>query len=142
MKIFVYGTLRTGGRFSNLLPENKKTSIYTIHGLRMYNLLVVDFPGVIKTNNSKDYVVGELQEYDLTAIEENALLSLLDQVECVDQGLFKRSIITLSTGDKVWIYEFNRFDEVKYRLKMEGKSPKIVHDWATVDHSICTTIDK
>jgi len=103
-------------------------------GLRMYSL--EQFPGAIKTNDPDDYVIGELQEYNLTARKETELIELLDQIEGVESGLFKRSSIQLPNGDEVLIYEFSMLEVWKRELRKAGTYPKIVHDWATIDHLV------
>jgi len=131
MKIFVYGTLRTGGEFSRFLPKERKSVICKMTGLRMYSLK--QFPGAIKTNDPDDYVIGELQEYNLPAKEEVELIELLDQIENIASGLFKRSSIPLPDGDKALIYEFSMLEVWERELRKTGTRPEIIHDWATVD---------
>lgn len=134
--IFLYGTLRKGGHFSKVMPVSKKSTIYKITGIRMYNLYA--YPAVIITNNNEDYTIGELHDYsNLSNVEWSKLIRQLDIIENVARKLYERNIIKTSFGNTV-LYTANRswFDEeIKYAQKIKKPYP-IIHDWAYEDSGV------
>jgi gamma-glutamylcyclotransferase (GGCT)/AIG2-like uncharacterized protein YtfP len=144
MKFFMYGTLRTGGCFTWRLPKKKKSKICTIHGLKMY--MLGQFPGVIRTDDPDDYVIGEIQEYDFSPGDEQIFIELLDQIEGVyiedgkDIGLFKKATAITSDGEEVLIYEFNQFEDWKFQMDIHKIEPRVLTDWALVDPDVAREV--
>ena len=80
-KVFVYGTLKKGGRLNGHLDNSKFIEEKTLTGFKMYN--VGWFPGIIVTNNNEDVIHGEVYEVSPDT------LNRLDMVEGVPH-LYKR----------------------------------------------------
>lgn len=141
-KIFVYGTLRTGGYFSRVLPTAKSIVLQTLTGIRMYTLGA--FPCVIITGEDTDYVLGELRDYtNLLEDEWTALIKELDRIENVSSGLYKRETINTKLGEAV-IYVANReawFDREMKVHSEHNRMFRMIHDWADEDLHIKRNID-
>ena len=100
MRLVVYGTLRKGESLSWIFawasaqhPGKSKT--IEISGLQIY--VVGDCPGA-KLGSKSDKAVVELWELNLSKARELSLLRMLDQMEGVDIGLYKRSYINTPKG--------------------------------------------
>ncbi len=82
-KIFVYGTLKRGGRNhrylagQQFLGEARTTAGYTLYSLG-------DYPGMVRVPNDQAEVTGEVWAVD------TAGLAGLDQLEGVNEGLYER----------------------------------------------------
>ena len=135
--IFVYGTLRTNGMFAFHMPPDSKMILTELHGVQMYDLGT--YPGLVRTDNRDDYVVGEIHDCSyLPDHEWNDLIFRLDLVENIKGGLFKRETIDTSYGDAI-IYVVNRkewFDEVHHRSPFT-----MYHDWAELDPLVAKGVD-
>ncbi len=107
-KVFVYGTLRIGGRFHSLIrgrvisaEEKILEGFAMFDDGRGYPLMVEGAPG--------DFVVGELLCLD---DEDGLLFSILDELEDAgddlpeEDRLYRRVEIELD-GDRVWTYLYN-----------------------------------
>jgi gamma-glutamylcyclotransferase (GGCT)/AIG2-like uncharacterized protein YtfP len=100
MLLFVYGTLKAGGRLHHHLQEAEfQGQAHTGPAFRLYR--VNWFPGMVADPTGKG-VHGEVYEIPFT------LLPLLDRVEAVDTGLFRRQEITLADDRVASTYLFNR----------------------------------
>lgn len=101
MLLFVYGTLKAGGRLNKHLTKNGaeyKGQAQTGPAFRLYR--VNWFPGMVEDSTGQG-VHGEVYEIPFT------LLPMLDKVEAVDTGLFRRQEITLADGRTASTYLFN-----------------------------------
>jgi len=136
-KIFVYGTLRTGGYFSNSLVEAANKHLCKVVGVEMYNLNA--YPGVIITKNPYHYIEGEVIDYsNLSNDEWESVLTTLDIIEGVDYNLFKRGFIETPYG-KALIYLVDNeswFDKQKALQEKRGFPFEKVIDWADKDPNI------
>jgi len=142
MKVFFYGTLRKGGIFSRSLPEDRKITLCQLKGIRMY--MLGQFPGVQVTNDKKDFVVGEVVDFEgiLSQEEWDAMITNMDRIENTANGLFERSMIETPHGEAI-IYlvtddTLKVFGEdfKKYR----DKDLEILTDWASVDPMIADMV--
>jgi gamma-glutamylcyclotransferase (GGCT)/AIG2-like uncharacterized protein YtfP len=101
MLLFCYGTLKQGGRLNKYLTENGaefKGQAQTGPAFRLYK--VNWFPGMVEDPTGLG-VNGEVFEIPFT------ILPLLDKIEAVDTGLFRRQEITLADGRVASTYLFN-----------------------------------
>jgi gamma-glutamylcyclotransferase (GGCT)/AIG2-like uncharacterized protein YtfP len=126
--IFVYGTLRSGGRnhgwVRRTLPEGI-TGAYAPG--RLFHLPAVGFPALIAIPEPEQlppgpgWVVGEFVGYEDEQALESAALDL-DQLEDVDGGLFERVLlpVVLASGHRyqAWVYVFP--EDRLGRLEREG----------------------
>ena len=81
-KVIVYGTLKRNGRFSSYMKGQRYIRPISISGFKMYDS-GYGFPFIVKGGES-DVIYGE--EYE---VDDNTL-SVLDEVENVDGGLYSR----------------------------------------------------
>jgi len=95
MRLVVYGTLRQGEYLSCALPAGGKREVIEISGLCIY--VVGDCPGA-KLSSQNHKAIVEIWELDLSKTSERLLLRMLDQMEGVDIGLYKRSYINTPKG--------------------------------------------
>lgn len=107
MKLIVYGTLRKGEPLSwvfswALVQHSGKSETIEISGLQIY--ILGDCPGA-KLGSKSDKAVVELWELDLPKDRELTLLEMLDQIEGVHYGLYKRSYIDTPKG-KALVYTY------------------------------------
>jgi gamma-glutamylcyclotransferase (GGCT)/AIG2-like uncharacterized protein YtfP len=102
MLLFVYGTLKTGGRLNKYLQNNGaefQGQAHTGPAFRLYK--VNQFPGMVEDPTGSG-VHGEVYKISST------ILPILDYLEAVDIGLFLRKEITLSDGRTAFTYLFNQ----------------------------------
>ena len=99
-RIFVYGTLMKGMPNHHLVQDNWYRGTATIRGFKMYDLGA--FPGIVKTENEEDVVLGECVSCDAATIrrlhelESEGRLYRFKKVEVQDEeGCFHRA----------WAYE-------------------------------------
>jgi len=121
MRIAVYGTLREGESRAGAFKEfGKITSrkIKTLRGFKMFDL--GDYPAAFETGDENDEIVVELLDFKGN---EKELLKLLDQLEGVQYGYYKRKYIKID-GKKVLIYVMNDvyFDRV-------SRLYPVIKDW-------------
>jgi gamma-glutamylcyclotransferase (GGCT)/AIG2-like uncharacterized protein YtfP len=125
-QVFVYGTLKTGGKIRglnnlglNVIPIGKAKTSYADYEM----LDLGSFPGLLKGNN---YIVGEVWEVDAEALDT------LDGIEGFDRdelpvkwqspnfgdadvnNFYTRAIIETSQG-KAWVYFLGEEEYGKYR---------------------------
>lgn len=92
-KVYVYGTLRKGGRLSGALEHSEYVATEIARGFRLYN--IGWYPGVKKTDNPNDNLLVE--SYNVT---DDVLLHL-DHIEG-HPSLFLR---TPWNGGYIYIYQ-------------------------------------
>jgi gamma-glutamylcyclotransferase (GGCT)/AIG2-like uncharacterized protein YtfP len=78
-RVFVYGTLRLGWGLNRYIKDygGKFIDTVTISGYKMYSL--GGYPGINKTDNEKDIVVGEVYEFPEENVE--GAMRVLDSIE-------------------------------------------------------------
>jgi gamma-glutamylcyclotransferase (GGCT)/AIG2-like uncharacterized protein YtfP len=110
MKIFVYGTLKVGGRLSqpfnevrrSVVPATVKGTMYSVHG---------SYPAVVLSGDTE--IKGELHQYD---VETGSVLKHLDAIEGYRPddklNLYNRVEVEVTTAGgksvKAMMYVFNR----------------------------------
>jgi gamma-glutamylcyclotransferase (GGCT)/AIG2-like uncharacterized protein YtfP len=98
--IFVYGTLKRGGsNHAFLIGQTFLQSARTVAGYSLVHLR--DFPGMIPDEMDRIGVAGEVWKVDLTCLAQ------LDDLEGVDEGLYRREAIQLqgfSENERVETY--------------------------------------
>jgi gamma-glutamylcyclotransferase (GGCT)/AIG2-like uncharacterized protein YtfP len=88
-RIFVYGTLKRGGRNHHymagqqFLGEARTAPGYTLFSLG-------DYPGMIRSPDDKDGVTGEVWLVDPPGLQK------LDELEGLDEGLYERVPVSLA----------------------------------------------
>ena len=99
MKVFVYGTLKSGGRLF-LAEHAKNVRPATVQG-KMYTFGNIWFPFA---DFMKDGIVqGEIHEYD------PLMLDTLDRIE-LGAG-YRRVKIVTNEGEEAWAYHYPEVDE-------------------------------
>lgn len=89
IRVFVYGTLKRGGRNHTLLAGQQFLSpARTPPGFTLYSL--GDYPGLVRAAGDQTGVTGELWLVD------DACLQQLDELEGVDDGLYERVPLKLA----------------------------------------------
>ncbi|MDC1529705.1 gamma-glutamylcyclotransferase [Gammaproteobacteria bacterium] len=111
--IFVYGTLRSDSNSENyhrlIAPEFTLVNRATLPG-RLY--LITDYPGLLRTENNNEYVVGELYAF---SGGESRLAALDEYEECATHSpqphLYTRTRESVSLSDgsvySAWVYFYN-----------------------------------
>ncbi len=92
-KVFVYGTLKKGGRLNHYLDESRFVENKIIKGYSLYNLGW--FPGIQFTGEETDVVHGEVWEIS------GDTLTILDRVEGVP------TLYTRIEDDDMFLYLYN-----------------------------------
>jgi gamma-glutamylcyclotransferase (GGCT)/AIG2-like uncharacterized protein YtfP len=116
MLLVVYGTLREGEALSSMLAFVRPKSKVEIITLPIEMYVVGGCPGVkipdpktqakmTKKNSGIRLVTAELWDINMGKRQEAYILTYLDRVEGVDQGLYARRHIDTPKG-KAWIYNF------------------------------------
>lgn len=117
-KVFVYGTLKAGGRFDNSYVATKRTKIDKAHikGVKILNL--GSFPGVIESEDEGSTVFGEIHEFE----NIDSVIKEMDRIEGYTSSdeknsLFVRKVVDVvneNTGEpeKVFMYRFNQMKYV------------------------------
>lgn len=100
MRLVVYGTLRQGEHLSWIISwalskHPGKFETIELSGLQLY--VVGDCPGA-KLGSQSHKAIVEVWELNLPKTREISLLRMLDQMEGVGQGLYKRSYIDTPKG--------------------------------------------
>ena len=95
MRLVIYGTLRQGEKLSCILPTEGRREVMEISGLCIY--VVGDCPGA-KLGSQSHKAIVEIWELNLSKAAEKILLCILDQMEGVHEGLYKRSYINTPKG--------------------------------------------
>ena len=122
MKIFVYGTLKRDGALHKLVKDAKYLGVDKLQGYMMFELGW--FPGVIKTDDLRSSIYGEVYE-----INDDALF-MIDIAEGSEnqsgnESLFNRETCTTRFGD-AFIYLYNRSP---YKVEVDGKFYSINDVW-------------
>lgn len=100
MLIATYGNFRKGESLAHYLDHlrvNGETEIVELSGLKLF--IVGMAPGAKITNKRRDKATVELIEAAISQYEETVILSLLDDVEGVAIGLYKRELIDTPRGE-------------------------------------------
>jgi gamma-glutamylcyclotransferase (GGCT)/AIG2-like uncharacterized protein YtfP len=74
---------------------------------RLYRIPGADYPGAVPASGSREKVWGELYRLE----RPGAALRLLDRIEGVGEGLFRRQVVTVHAGgvrEKAWTYFYAR----------------------------------
>lgn len=87
--IFVYGTLKRGCKNHHHLAGHFIGEARTAPGYRLHDL--GDYPGMVADATHADGVTGEIWSVD------DAALAHLDAFEGVDEGLYRRERVKLTT---------------------------------------------
>jgi len=95
MRLVIYGTLRQGEKLSCILPTEGRREVMEISGLCIY--VVGDCPGA-KLGSQSHKAIVEIWELNLSKAAEKILLCILDQMEGVHEGLYKRSYVNTPKG--------------------------------------------
>ena len=138
MKLFVYGTLRKGGDFSQYLPEGRKITLCQLEGVLMYNLGY--YPGCIITGKKEDVVVGEVNDFEglLSQEEWENLIGIMDRIEGVANGLFDRSTTETPYGEAI-IYTIS--DKTLKRVTDDKDFElQVLTDWAEVNMDVADMV--
>ena len=86
--IFVYGTLKRGYRLSSFMEGQFIGEATTVADYRLFD--IGSFPGLVEQSPGVE-VVGEVW-----AVSDECL-AVLDEVEAVDEGMYRRSLIRLQS---------------------------------------------
>jgi len=107
--LFVYGTLKRGGKFHRQLLKAGPVEFLGAARIQgeLYELPGVDFPGAVATSSPNRFVDGQV--FLLT----NPLktLATLDEFEEVGTGLFRRDLVDVwvkGRRTKAWVYFYAR----------------------------------
>jgi gamma-glutamylcyclotransferase (GGCT)/AIG2-like uncharacterized protein YtfP len=114
--LFVYGTLRTGGRNQHWIRKTHPEGVTGAYAPgRLFHLPAVGFPALIEVAEPNElppgpgWVVGEFVGYEDDQVLESAAQDL-DALEDVDGGLFERRLVPviLDSGHRylAWAYVF------------------------------------
>lgn len=106
--IFVYGTLKKGGKFHHELTKDPTIRFAGEARIRarLYELPGEDYPGAVPTTKNS-YVHGQL----FSTEDPLKTLRALDEFEGVDEGLFRRKKVDAWRGrkrTKAWAYFYTR----------------------------------
>lgn len=86
--VFVYGTLKRGGSNHHFLArQHYLADARTAPGYRLYDL--DGYPGMVADSTDTEGVTGEIWTVD------PGCLALLDELEGLDQGLYRREVVPL-----------------------------------------------
>ena len=102
-KIFVYGSLRQGGRLHHALGRNVSYYQGQLRGFKMFSL--GGYPFIVSTGDYNDIVIGEVYGFNNKGLGET--LPLLDQIE--SGAGFDRTIVRVDTMRGImdaWAYYF------------------------------------
>lgn len=109
--LFVYGTLQSGLSRSSYLADQKFIrKALTTPGYQLFDL--GSYPGMIESSDG-DCIPGELYEVDELCLE------MLDNVEAVDEGLYRRSNVSLQSpldGTSALTYLYLQSTEGRRRI--------------------------
>lgn len=109
--VFVYGTLKRGGRNHAFLSGQHFISVArTAPGYTLYSL--GDYPGMVRSPDDQNGVIGELWTVD------SACLKSLDELEGVAEGLYERVPIKLTPP-----FADQAVETYLYLLGTDGRTP-------------------
>jgi len=108
-QLFVYGTLKRGGKFHRELAKDGAVDFIGDARVRgaLYRLKNSDYPGAIPTSDSNRYVHGQL----FLLKNPKRTLAAMDDFEEVGEGLFRRELVDVWTSKgrtKAWVYFYAR----------------------------------
>lgn len=109
MNLFVYGTLKTNGRFWQTTLAPREGQPDSIKGFNLYDL--GSFPAIVKAGRGKPVVRGEV----FLDVPES-LLPRLDAIEGVPH-LYNREMIRTEGGHECWVYFMNAKPTYGTRIK-------------------------
>lgn len=113
MKLAVYGTLRKGYGLNSYLSEGKFIGMFRLNNFNLYMS-----GGLPTIKEGKESVVVEV--YEIT----EDLLQILDRVEGVSSGFYKRKLVKINDFD-VYVYVGGySFNENDCRLVEDGDFTK------------------
>lgn len=102
--LFVYGTLMSGeSRNYAIRYFGRYVRDVRISGFRMYDYYEGGYPVVRRTDNVHDIIVGELWKLTGDSHSQFAVLSGLDDIECVPV-LYHRMSVTVEPGINAVVY--------------------------------------
>jgi gamma-glutamylcyclotransferase (GGCT)/AIG2-like uncharacterized protein YtfP len=107
--LFVYGTLKQGGKFHRELSKDRSVKFIgeaRIRGM-LYQIQNADYPGAVPTRRPNQYVTGQL----FFMGQPQRTLAVLDEFEGVDEGLFRRELVEAKMNGKplkAWAYFYDR----------------------------------
>jgi len=88
-RIFVYGTLKRGGRNHHYLAGQQFLGVaHTVPGYTLFSL--GDYPGMVRSAQDTAGVSGEIWAVDEAGMKQ------LDELEGVDEGLYERVTVSLA----------------------------------------------
>ena len=107
--LFVYGTLKRGGRSHRLLRKENAVRFRSSAHIRadLYRLYGEEYPGAVLTSVPNRFVKGDL----FILPDPQKTLRDLDEFEGVDEGLFRRKLVDVWTRGrrvKAWAYLYAR----------------------------------
>src|SRR5208282_6629376 len=107
--LFVYGTLKRGGKSHSEIAEDRGVKYVGEARIRgkLYQIRDADFPGAVPTTQPNRYVNGQLflMRHPLET------LAALDEFEGVAEGLFRRDLVDVRINGrpvKAWAYFYAR----------------------------------
>ncbi len=116
MLLFVYGTLKRGGRNHPYLAKERFVGeACTVPGWAMYD--VGGYPGLVAAPDSDRSVPGELWD-----VSDETLVRL-DQLEGVDAGIFARVSIPLRNGPAAQAQAYHYILGIVGRRQVDGPWP-------------------
>ncbi|MPY67480.1 gamma-glutamylcyclotransferase [Deinococcus sp. SDU3-2] len=129
-RVFVYGTLRPGGRNAGLAARcgQPQTQAATLSAFRLLHLSPENYPAIVP-GEPGERVQGEVLTYPPQVWAQ--VFPLLDALEGVDETppLYHRQRVTvaLASGEaeEVWVYVYARTE----RLTLPGAVPVPGGDW-------------
>jgi len=102
MLLATYGTFRQGEALSDYLEYLRMhgtTEIIELTGIKLFVLGMA--PGAKITDDPNDKAVVELIDADITEDQTATVLEMLDQIEGVEHGLYKRDFVETPKGTAV-----------------------------------------
>lgn len=107
--LFVYGTLKRGGRFHHRLTRDHNVRLVGSARIRgeLYKLPGASFPGAVPSNQRNQFVYGQL----FVLQDPDNALPQLDEFEGIDEGLFRRKLVDVwmdGKKTKAWTYFYAR----------------------------------
>ncbi len=107
--LFVYGTLKRGGKFHGELSKDRSVKFIGETRIRgeLYQIQDADYPGAVPTRRPNHYVSGHL----FLMGQPQKTLAALDEFEEVEEGLFRRELVNVKMYGKslkAWAYFYDR----------------------------------
>jgi gamma-glutamylcyclotransferase (GGCT)/AIG2-like uncharacterized protein YtfP len=107
--LFVYGTFLPGGRRHRHLRRLGAARVGAAWmRARLYRIPGADYPGAVPAEGGREKVWGDLYRLE----RPGAALRLLDRIEGVEEGLFRRQVVIVHAAggvrEKAWTYFYAR----------------------------------